>query len=507
LLGVALVAASAYSGWIPPVWKGSDSSDRPLTTPVYRGTLRIVVTERGNLESVKTIDGVCELTGFQNKIIELVPEGNQVKKGDVVCRFDSQEIDKNIAQQEIKVKQALSKIETTRQEVEIARNKGESEIIKSQVDLSLAELDLEMYQKGTYIAEIEEILGNMGLQSKDLAEAKNKRDQYQTLVKKGFKTPQDLNVEETNVKRLQVMLQGVETKHKVKKDYEYKRKSTEFSAKADQARKGIEQARATLKASLTKTESEYEAAKATHTIENQQLEMFLKQKEKCEIKAEQGGVVAYANEPWFGSDRQIREGATIYSRQKIFSLPDMSNMQVKVSIHESLVKKIKPGLMAEIRVDAFPNLVLVGKVKTVSQLADSNRGWMTGGVKEYTTVVTVEKMPKEDLKPGMTAEVKINVSEIDDVLLVPIQSVAEHKGEFFAFVTRGDRVERRKVKVGDTNEKLVQVIDGLNEGEQVALDARSRASIEFKADENADAVAKSKTAPKPAPAPEPAPGP
>jgi hypothetical protein len=63
------------------------------------------------------------------------------------------------------------------------------------------------------------------------------------------------------------------------------------------------------------------------------------------------------------------------------------------------------------------------------------------------------------------------------------------------------------VKVGDTNEKLVQVIDGLNEGEQVALDARSRASIEFKVDENADAVAKSKTAPKAAPAPEPAPGP
>ena len=66
----------------------------------------------------------------------------------------------------------------------------------------------------------------------------------------------------------------------------------------------------------------------------------------------------------------------------------MTKMQVKVNIHESLIKKIKAGQKAEIRVDAFPNIVLRGMVKTVSQLADSNRRWMSGGVKEYTTVVT-----------------------------------------------------------------------------------------------------------------------
>ena len=498
--GVGLIGAFSYLGWVPSLG-GSGTVDRPLVVPVHKGTLRIIVTERGNLESCVTVDGVCELIGHQNKIIQLVPEGTHVEKGDVVCRFDSGEIEKNVAQQEIKVKQAASKIETTRQEVEIARNKGESEIIAAEVDLKLAELDLEMYQKGTYVAETDEIRGNIGDTSKKFEEAEDNLEKIGDLVKKGFKSPSDLRTAKTARDGLEVALSGVKAKLMVKQKYEYKRKSTEFSAKADQARKKVQQAQATLKASVAKADSEYDAAKATHVIEDQQLKEFLRQKEKCIIRAEQPGVVAYANEPWYDSSRQIREGAMVYSRQKIFSLPDMSSMQVKVNIHESLVKKIKPGQIAEIRVDAFPNLVILGKVKTVSQLADSNRGWMSGGVKEYTTVVKIEKMPKEDLRPGMTAEVKIMVGELKDVLVVPIQAVAEHKGEFYAFVETEGKYERRKVKAGETNEKLVEILEGLKEGERVALDARSRAAEEFKGEESKDSTDKPKAEANGAPAP------
>ena len=113
-----------------------------------KATLRITVTERGNLESCVTVDGICEVNANQIKIISLVPEGTKVKKGDIVCKFDSSEIDKNIAQQDIKVKQAISKIETTQQELEIQRNKGESDIIAAKVEMMLAKLDLEKYSEG-----------------------------------------------------------------------------------------------------------------------------------------------------------------------------------------------------------------------------------------------------------------------------------------------------------------------------------------------------------------------
>ena len=108
-----------------PSWSGTAPSDLPRVRP---GRPRHAPDPRhraGNLESVKTVDGICELTGYQNKILQLTPEGNRVEKGDIVCRFDSSEIDKSIAKQQIQAKQASSKIEITKQEVEIARNTGE----------------------------------------------------------------------------------------------------------------------------------------------------------------------------------------------------------------------------------------------------------------------------------------------------------------------------------------------------------------------------------------------
>ena len=160
-------ARSATSASCPP-GRASSATDKPLLAIAKKATLSITVTERGNLESYVTVDGICEVNGSQNKIIYLVPEGTKVKKGDVVCKFDGSEIEKNIAQQEIKVKQAVARIETTQQEMEIQRNKGESDIIAAKVELTLAELDLEKYQKGDYPAENTKAEGEMRLKKKDV---------------------------------------------------------------------------------------------------------------------------------------------------------------------------------------------------------------------------------------------------------------------------------------------------------------------------------------------------
>ncbi len=480
---MGLVAAVGYFA-VLPAWTSSSRTDRPLVAATRKGTLRITVTERGNLESSVTVNGVCEINTTQIKIIQLVPEGTKVNKGEVVCKFDSSEIDKNIAQQDIKVKQANARIETTRQEMEIQRNKGESDIIEAKVQLTLADLDLEKYQKGDYPADTTKQKGEIGLKKKDFEESKNKLDSYRGLMKKGFKTPEQLRIQEMEVARYQLQYESSLLELKVKETYEYRRKTTEFTAKAEQASKKVDQAKATAKAQFTKASSEFESAKATADIEQQQFKEYLKQKDKTVLRAEQPGIVAYANDSWYDSSRQIREGATVYSLQKIFTLPDMTQMQVKVNIHESLIKKLRVGQKAEVRIDAFPNLVFVGTVKSVSQLADSTRPWLTGGVKQYPTIVKLDDLQGYDLKPGMTAEARVMVGELNDVLMVPVQAIAEHKGEFFAFVEKPGSIERRQVKIGDNNETHVQVIEGLKESETVALDARLRAAAEFKLDED-----------------------
>jgi RND family efflux transporter MFP subunit len=480
-LGTIGLAAVVAPGLVPSI-TGPSTVDRPLLGQAQHAELRITVTERGNVESQVTVDGICELNGNQNKIVFLVPEGAKVKKGDIVCKFDDGEIQKNLAQQDIKVKQAVSKIETTKQEMEIQRNKGESDIIAATVELTLARLDLKKYLNGDAKAEEAKLKGEINLKKKDLDEAKNKLESYRNMMKKGLKAPEQVRIQEADVARATFMhvSAGFDLE---KQKYDFERKTTEFRAKVDQGEAKVAQAKATAKAQVAKAESEYQAAAATADIEQQQLKEFNRQKELTILKAGQDGIVAYANDRYWDESSRIREGATVWPRQKIFSLPDMARMQVKVNIHESLVKKIKAGQKAEIRIDAFPNVLFIGTVKSVSQLADSTRPWLSNGVKEYPAVVNVDDLNGQEVKPGMTAEVKILVGALQDVLCVPIQAVAEHKGEFFAYVSTPNGIQRKRVRIGESNETHIQIIDGLEPGDLVALNARKRIAAEFQVTE------------------------
>jgi multidrug efflux pump subunit AcrA (membrane-fusion protein) len=119
--------------------------------------------------------------------------------------------------------------------------------------------------------------------------------------------------------------------------------------------------------------------------------------------------------------------------------------------------------------------VLSGVVQTVATLADSRGFWDQRGVKEYETLVRLTDVPEDaGLKPGMTAEVKILVNHLADVLVVPVQAVAEHSGLHVTFVIHNDKLERRTVVVGENNDQFIQITDGLSGGDRVALDARAR---------------------------------
>ena len=170
--------------------------------------------------------------------------------------------------------------------------------------------------------------------------------------------------------------------------------------------------------------------------------------------------------------------------QRIFTLPDMTKMQVKLNIHESLIKKIKVGQKAEIRIESFPSIVFVGTVTSVSQLADSTRPWMTGGVKQYPTVVKLDDLKGQDVKPGMTAEAKVHGRRARQRAGRARAGHRRAQGRVLR-VRREDRAASSfsKVKIGENNETHVQILEGSTEGDRVALDARLRAAAEFKLDD------------------------
>jgi HlyD family secretion protein len=105
-------------------------------------------------------------------------------------------------------------------------------------------------------------------------------------------------------------------------------------------------------------------------------------------------------------------------------------------------------------------------------------------VKEYETILQIDDLPKDaGLKPGMTGNVKIFVKERHSVLIVPVQAVSQHEGQHYCYVVGETAIERREVAVGENNDKFVEIKSGLEEGEKVTLDARTRLAEETKAGE------------------------
>jgi RND family efflux transporter MFP subunit len=478
LLAVALVAALVYVTY--RIWPRSKSPDgtETLTNIVSKMTLKVTVTERGNLESRKTVAGTCELDGYENKIIYIVEEGSSVKKGDVVVRFDSSKIEKEIAEQEIEVNRAKKERDAALQEVEVQKNKGESELAQAKMELKLADLDLKKYEEGDYLVNLNEMKGKIALAEFELEKNRDYFRHLQELVKSGFREPDQLQGAKQQVESARFNLQRDKEKLRVLQKYDHERSLTEYQGKAQEASRKVSRAKASGKAEELKASGNYESSKSQLGLQEKRLVDLKEELTKCELKAKQDGMVAYANREWYSDDRRIREGAIVHQRQVIFNLPDMSSMQVKVNVHESVVKKVASGQKAIIRVDAFPNLALAGTVKKVSPLADSSNSWSRGGVKEYSTIVSIDEMPDVALRPGMTAEVVIKVGEFKDVVAVPVQAVTEKGRKHFVFVgTDGsDEFERRAVKIGESNHKHVQIKSGLSEQEIVALDARVRAA-------------------------------
>jgi HlyD family secretion protein len=181
------------------------------------------------------------------------------------------------------------------------------------------------------------------------------------------------------------------------------------------------------------------------------------------VRAPHDGFVIYANNP----DRRvyIEPGMEVHQHQQLFFLPDLSQMEVVASIHESVVDQVAPSMRAHVQVEGIGNQSIEGHVTRISPVTAFN--WWSD-VRYFEGIVKLESVP-QGLLPGMSAEVEIAMPRRENVLAIPSEAVLVDHGYEICFVVHEDSVERRQVKVGQTTRELVEVTDGLEAGEQVVL--------------------------------------
>ena len=170
----------------------------------------------------------------------------------------------------------------------------------------------------------------------------------------------------------------------------------------------------------------------------------------------------------YGTPGVLEEGIMVRQRQELIRLPDVSKMLAEIKIHESRVRQVQPGMTAYVRVENIPERRFKGTVRRVAPLPDAQMMWMNPDMKVYPTDVLVEdELP--DLKPGVSARAEIVITNLTKVLSVPIQTVARYRGENVCFVRKGSGIAPVPVTTGWFNDRFIEVISGLKEGDRVLL--------------------------------------
>jgi HlyD family secretion protein len=157
----------------------------------------------------------------------------------------------------------------------------------------------------------------------------------------------------------------------------------------------------------------------------------------------------------------------------IASIADMARVQVTAAVNEIDIGRVHSGMQAEIVADAYPQRSFTGTVVRIAPEAK-----VVQNVTQFDVLVEVEN-PDAVLKSGMNCSATIELLSKDAVLLVPTLALQSERGgprdEAMVTVKTATGFEERTIRLGLRDYDVVEVVDGLQEGDELRVELNSRA--------------------------------
>ena len=262
---------------------------------------------QGQLES-STVSTI--MSGFHGTatIIHLAPEGTRVSKGDILVRFDSSAL--------------------------------ERELVKLERDVTLARLELNGLEKAELPLELKNIEVELTESKLDLETESQYLTESISLSKEGLVSDQEVKKQRLKVDEIKTRFETLELQKRLSVEYLHPSR--------------LEKARATLA-----------SAEQEHNLTKDQLG-------KSIVRAPMDGVTSYRPINVGGEFRVVRIGDTVFPNQPFMVLPNIDDLVIHIEVPENELSRIQAGSSVIIYPVAFPNLKLNGAVRSVGAIAQSS---------------------------------------------------------------------------------------------------------------------------------------
>lgn len=206
------------------------------------------------------------------------------------------------------------------------------------------------------------------------------------------------------------------------------------------------------------------------------------------LVAPASGIVVYNDPGYFFGDYTLMPGRVVYVGMTLFNLVNPNKMEAKCYVLEKDAGELRADQTATVVLDPFPGREFTGKVKTIDKLARPiDRG---SPVKYFQTVILLEGVDTQVMKPGVKLKATIRAGELKSVIVVPRSAIVKKDEGLMAYVNTGpNRFEPVTVALGQGDMIQVVVTEGLTAGQTLALnppDVRTGFTAKKKNGEGAD---------------------
>ncbi len=159
----------------------------------------------------------------------------------------------------------------------------------------------------------------------------------------------------------------------------------------------------------------------------------------------------------------VRAGAFVNGGDIMLQVADLAHMQVRAFVDEPEIGKLQKGQFAKITWDATPGRVWTGTLVSLPTNIVSRGSRMVGEI--------LCRVNNEDRKllPNVNVGVTVIIAEHPNTLTIPREAIREEDSRKYIFVVKGSHLEKREIKTGVSNLTKMEVVDGLQPNETIAV--------------------------------------
>src|SRR5512140_537134 len=202
--------------------------------------------------------------------------------------------------------------------------------------------------------------------------------------------------------------------------------------------------------------SQLDAARLGLKAAENQRDIARRQMENTKIKSPITGTI---------NARFVNVGTMVTTGMPVCNVVDITTLRVKVNVTEREAFQLKPGDKVDVGTDIYPGMTFPGTIDNIASKADEAH--------TYAVEILLRNNPERPLKAGMFARVSFVSIQPRVTLTIPREALVGSTKSAEVFVVRAGVADRRSVVVGRQTATLLEVLQGLEEGDSVVTSGHS----------------------------------